>query len=121
MHNPAPFLHPFHPPTITTTPLFPNSVQGACQGFNNSTHPYLRLDDVMAHVPRISPGDYVSWHCGIIHAVGLVHQGASDSSVLYIPAVPWTMESQAYVERQNEAERRGVSPEDFPVGVGVEI
>ncbi|KAG0126342.1 hypothetical protein HOY82DRAFT_615318 [Tuber indicum] len=116
-----PFFTLSNPPTLSTNPHFPNSVQGACQEYSNSTHPHLRLDDAMTHVPRISPGDYVFWHCDTIHAVDRVHQGASDSSVLYIPAVPWTVENQAYVERQREAERRGVSPEDFPVGLGVEV
>ncbi|PWW80900.1 DUF1479-domain-containing protein [Tuber magnatum] len=116
-----PFFTLSNPVTLSTTPHFPNSVQGACQEYNNTTHPHLRLDDAMTHVPRISPGDYVFWHCDTIHAVDRVHRGASDSSVMYIPAVPWTVENQAYVERQKGAERRGVSPEDFPVGVGVEI
>ena len=74
----------------------------------------------MTSVPRISPGDYVFSHCDTIHAVDRIHRGTSDSSMLYIPAVPWTVLSKAYVERQTEAERR-VSPEDFPVGVGVEV
>ncbi|CUS12326.1 unnamed protein product [Tuber aestivum] len=116
-----PFFTLSDPPTVSTTPHFPNSVQGACQEYNNTTHPHLQLDDAMTHVPRISPGDYVFWHCDTIHAVDRVHRGASDSSVMYIPAVPWTVENQSYVERQRGAERRGVSPEDFPVGVGVEV
>ncbi|RPA93302.1 DUF1479-domain-containing protein [Choiromyces venosus 120613-1] len=107
--------------TLSTTPHFPNSFQGASQEYNNTTHPHLRLDETMTHVPRIAPGDYVFWHCDTIHAVDRVHRGASDSSVLYIPAVPWTVQNEAYVERQRDAEMRGVSPEDFPVGVGVEV
>ncbi|CAZ84668.1 unnamed protein product [Tuber melanosporum] len=99
-----PVLRPFftlsNPPTLSATPHFPNSVQGACQEYSNSTHPHLRLDDAMTHMPRISPGDHVFWHCNTIHAVDRVRRGASDSSV------PWTVEKQAYVERQREAERR---------------
>ncbi|PUU75327.1 hypothetical protein B9Z19DRAFT_1102996 [Tuber borchii] len=87
--------------SMSTTP----PGEGTLLEFNNSTHPHLRLDDVMTHVPRISPGDYVFWNCDTIHSV--------DRSVLYIPAVPWTVESQAYVERQNEAERRGGLPGGF--------
>jgi hypothetical protein len=71
----------------------------------------------MTHIPLVSPGDYVFWHCDTIHGVDKVHRGRSDSVVLYIPAVPWTRANEAYVVRQARAEEVRVSPEDFPVGV----
>ncbi|CAZ83532.1 unnamed protein product [Tuber melanosporum] len=64
-----PFFTLSNPPTLSTTPRFPNSVQGACQEYSNTTHPHLCLADSMTHVPRVSPGDYDFWHCDTIHAV----------------------------------------------------
>lgn len=74
----------------------------------------------MTHIPRIAPGDYVFWHCDTIHAVDSVHRGNAESSVMYIPAVPWTKKGAAYALRQAQAEKDGASPEDFPVGVAPE-
>lgn len=46
------------------------------------------------------------------------HQGASDSSVLYIPVCPVTSINAEYLVRQREAFRNGTPGPDFPGGEG---
>ena len=110
---------------------------GNAQELNRDLHPHLRLDETMVHVPKINPGDYVVWHCDskpqpiilrstsstlthflAIHAVDAVHQGASDSSVLYIPVCPITEANAKYLATQRDAFRRGFPGPDFPGGEG---
>jgi Protein of unknown function (DUF1479) len=71
---------------------FPGSAMGKAQELNEETHPHLRLEKTMISVPKVEPGDQVYWHCDTVHAVESHHGGASDSSVLYIPAVPLTID-----------------------------
>ncbi|KAB8616624.1 hypothetical protein FH972_025959 [Carpinus fangiana] len=44
-----------------------SNLQGAFPGhsqeLNNILHPHLDLQHSMVHVPNITPGDYVAWHC----------------------------------------------------------
>lgn len=46
-------------------------VQGATPGRGQELsallHPHLNLEQSMVHVPRVQPGDYVSWHCDSEH------------------------------------------------------
>ena len=72
----------------------------------------------MVHMPKVQPGDYVSWHCDTIHAVDKVHAGKSDSSVMYIPSCPLTVENAKFVARQREAFLSGTPCPDFGGGVG---
>lgn len=101
---------------------FSTLVQGATPGhgqeLNHALHPHLALEQTMVHVPRVKPGDYVAWHCDTIHAVDRVHNGASDSSVLYIPACPLTEDNARFLARQRAAFRDGVPCPDFGGGEG---
>ena len=36
---------------------------GHGQELNDALHPHLDLSSSMVHVPKITPGDYVVWHC----------------------------------------------------------
>jgi hypothetical protein len=36
---------------------------GHGQELNDALHPHLDLGSSMVHVPKITPGDYVVWHC----------------------------------------------------------
>jgi hypothetical protein len=36
---------------------------GHAQELNQTLHPHLDLKGTMVHIPKISPGDYVVWHC----------------------------------------------------------
>ncbi|KAI9837045.1 MAG: hypothetical protein M1819_000694 [Sarea resinae] len=53
-----------------------------------------------------------------IHAVDSVHGGTADSSVMYIPACPLTVQNARYLARQREAFSSGTPPPDFPGGLG---
>lgn len=99
-----------------------SELQGASPGhsqeLNDALHPHLQLGRTMVHVPDIRPGDYVIWHCDQIHAVDPVHNGSSDSSVLYIPVCPTTPANLRYLGRQRAAFHDGIPPPDFPGGRG---
>lgn len=90
---------------------FPGSELTA-QVLTEKTHPHLRLDKMVTSIPKVEPGDQVYctfifyrrritlgfngtslWlgHCDVVHAVEAQHNGTGDSSVLYIPAVPFTV------------------------------
>ncbi|KAH9847534.1 DUF1479-domain-containing protein [Lenzites betulinus] len=81
-------------------------------------HPHLRLDETMVPVPKVYPGDMVFWHCDVVHAVEQEHVGKADSTVMYIPAVPYTPTNAAYVQKQRESFLQGVAPPDFPATKG---
>jgi hypothetical protein len=53
-----------------------------------------------------------------IHSVDKVHEGTSDSSVLYIPVCPVTEINARYLVRQREAFLAGTPGPDFPGGKG---
>ncbi|KAI1296034.1 DUF1479 domain protein [Xylaria venustula] len=91
---------------------------GHGQEFNACLHPHLELETSMVHMPEVKPGDYVAWHCDTIHAVDKVHQGQSDSSVLYIPICPVTERNAEYTVRQKQAFLEGTPGPDFPGGEG---
>lgn len=91
---------------------------GHGQELRAQLHPHLNLPSSMVHVPRVNPGDYVSWHCDTIHAVDKIHAGKSDSSVLYIPASPLTASNAAFSARQREAFLNGFPCPDFGGGIG---
>lgn len=97
-------------------------LQGATPGrgleLNALLHPHLNLPSSMVHVPRVNPGDYVSWHCDTIHAVDRVHGGESDSSVMYVPACPLTVGNAQYLAKQRTAFLNGTPGPDFPGGQG---
>ncbi|GME36780.1 uncharacterized protein LTHEOB_7594 [Neofusicoccum parvum] len=97
-------------------------LQGATPGqgqeLRAALHPHLDLARSMVHVPRVRPGDYVSWHCDGIHAVDQTHAGRADSSVLYIPACPLTPANAAFLARQRDCFRQGVPSPDFGGGAG---
>ncbi|KAJ7312395.1 hypothetical protein DFH08DRAFT_896920 [Mycena albidolilacea] len=85
---------------------------------NDATHPHLRLDKTMVSMPRVEPGDQVYWHCDMIHAVEGYHGGKEDSSVMYIPAVPLTLENIQYLRDQRTNFLAGLPAPDFPGGPG---
>ncbi|KAF4626222.1 hypothetical protein G7Y89_g11942 [Cudoniella acicularis] len=103
-------------------PEYTATLQGANPGhsqeFAEALHPHLNLQKSMVHLPNIEPGDYVVWHCDGIHAVDKVHNGKTDSSVLYIPACPLTERNAVYLSRQRDTFLKGTPGPDFPGGKG---
>ncbi|CEJ60460.1 Putative DUF1479 domain protein (AFU_orthologue; AFUA_5G09280) [Penicillium brasilianum] len=93
---------------------FPGSVPGACQEYNPVTHPQLELETTMVPVPTVEPGDFVAWHCDMLHSVDKEHRGKSDSSVLYIPATPLCDMNIEYLLKQRQAAIDFSPPWDFP-------
>jgi hypothetical protein len=93
---------------------FPGSVPGACQEYNPVTHPQLELETTMVSVPTVEPGDFVAWHCDMLHSVDKEHRGKSDSSVLYIPATPLCDMNIDYLLKQRQAAIDYSPPWDFP-------
>lgn len=91
---------------------------GRGQELRPSLHPHLDLPSSMVHMPRVNPGDYVSWHCDTIHAVDSVHTGKSDSSVMYIPACPLTELNAEFLAKQRECFLDGTPCPDFGGGKG---
>ncbi|KAF9031696.1 DUF1479-domain-containing protein [Hymenopellis radicata] len=121
-------LRPFFRPSVSghlsdweldlDTTSFPGASIGATQELNANTHPHLRLDETMVALPKVQPGDQVYWHCDVVHAVEAARQGKTDSSVLYIPAVPLTLENADYLRDQRIFSEKGFAPPDFPGGDG---
>lgn len=93
---------------------FPGSFPGKSQEFAHCSHPDLQLETLMTSVPKVDPGDMVYWHCDCIHAVDPVHEGKSDSSVFYIPALPLCDLNLKYSWLQRESFLKGLVPPDFP-------
>jgi hypothetical protein len=120
----TPFPDSYLHPSNWTLDLSPTNswLQGATPGhgqeLRHALHPHLDLPNTMVHVPRVRPGDYVSWHCDSIHAVDAVHAGKSDSSVLYIPSCPLSVGNAEYLVRQRAAFLAGTPGPDFGGGVG---
>ncbi|KAK6366588.1 hypothetical protein LTS17_010674 [Exophiala oligosperma] len=110
-------MRPFFDPAsgkMNLDATFPNSVPGACQEYNMETHPDLDLETTMVSMPQVEPGDYVAWHCDMIHAVDKEHHGTGDSSVLYIPACAMTRTNIEFLDRQRTSALRYSPPPDFP-------
>ncbi|KAI1112572.1 DUF1479 domain protein [Nemania sp. NC0429] len=103
-------------------PEMTSELHGALPGHGHELttdlHPHLELNTSMVHMPQVKPGDFVVWHCDVIHSVDKTHNGKSDSSVLYIPVCPVTEKNAEYLLRQKKAFLDGTPGPDFPGGQG---
>jgi hypothetical protein len=119
-------LRPFVRPTElgsdweldTESPEFHGALPGFGQEMYPHFHPHLRLPDSLPSVPIMFPGDFVFWQSESIHAVEAVHNGDTDSAVMYVPVVPLCDMNVGYIKVQKEAFLKGTPPPDFPGGVG---
>ncbi|KAF2862022.1 DUF1479-domain-containing protein [Piedraia hortae CBS 480.64] len=120
-----------HPKNWTLEPKPSSWLHGATPGCGQELrevlHPHLNLriptpesrsGTSMVHIPLVRPGDYVAWHCDQIHAVDSLHAGKADSSVLYIPACPLTVENAAFLKRQRSTFLDGTPGPDYGGGEG---
>lgn len=67
----------------------------------------------MVGIPPVKPGDYVFWHCDLVHEVDSVHPGKLDSSVVYNacnPLTPYNLES---LVKTRESFKTAAVPQDF--------
>jgi hypothetical protein len=78
-------------------PTFPGVTPGKTQFFPTAEHhPHLSLDRAIVGIPPVRPGDYVFWHCDLVHGVDPTNTGKNDSSVFYNacnPLTPYNIES----------------------------
>ncbi|KAL2203656.1 DUF1479-domain-containing protein [Sarocladium strictum] len=95
-------------------PTFPGSTPGDTQFFpTNEGHPHLNIDKAIIGIPPVKPGDYVFWHCDLVHGVDELNPGKNDSSVFYnacTPLTPYNVESLIGSRAAFEA---GDVPPDF--------
>ncbi|KUJ12421.1 DUF1479-domain-containing protein [Mollisia scopiformis] len=98
---------------------------GADPGFGqvvkDTWHPDLQLSKTVVAAPKAAPGDYVFWHCDMVHKVEEKHEGTKDSSVMYIPIVPLTAYNISNLVEQRKAFIEGVPPPDMISRDGEEL
>lgn len=44
---------------------FPGTMKPESQRLSRSSHPHLRLEECLIHMPEVQPGDTVWWHCDV--------------------------------------------------------
>ena len=97
-----------------TTPLFPGARPGSLQFFpTKELHPHLYMEKTMVGIPPVRPGDYVFWHCDLIHEVDKFHPGTRDSSVSYngcVPLCPYNLDN---LLKMRESFLTALPPSDF--------
>lgn len=97
-----------------TQPTFPGAQPGQTQLLpTKELHPHLDIERTVIGIPPVKPGDYVFWHCDLIHEVDKVHPGTRDSSVVYnacTPLVPYNIDS---LSNTREAFLSAQPPRDF--------
>lgn len=91
---------------------------GQGQVLKSSWHPHLKLDKTVVSCPKADPGDYVFWHCDMVHQVEKEHNGTNDSSVAFIPVVPLCGYNTGNLVDQRKAFLEGVPPPDMPPRAG---
>ncbi|EPS44239.1 hypothetical protein H072_1754 [Dactylellina haptotyla CBS 200.50] len=91
---------------------FPGTEKDLSQCLSRTSHPHLRLEECMVHVPDIQPGDTVWWHSDLCHAVDPEHEGVENASVAFIAAVPTTQIAKKYIKQQLADALSGRQPSD---------
>jgi hypothetical protein len=95
-------------------PTFPGSSPGRTQFFPTPEHhPDLQIDKTLIGIPPVRPGDYVFWHCDLIHGVDATHPGERDSSVFYNGCSPLTPYNADSLVDTKTAFLAGDAPADF--------
>ncbi|KAM0329456.1 hypothetical protein ACHAQA_004765 [Verticillium albo-atrum] len=100
----------------TTTGWFPGTTKPDSQRLSRASHPHLRLEECLVHMPQIRAGDSVWWHSDLCHAVDTEQMGQGNASVAFIAACPTTAANKAYVKRQLEATLGGKPSPDYSEG-----
>lgn len=47
------------------TGWFPGTFKTQSQRLSRASHPHLRLEECLVHMPKVNPGDTVWWHCDV--------------------------------------------------------
>ncbi|KAG4263122.1 hypothetical protein FPRO03_10485 [Fusarium proliferatum] len=116
------------------TGWFPGTMKPESQRLSRSSHPHLRLEECLVHMPEVRPGDTVWWHCDVsgsflmisaqlsdtnfkvCHAVDTEHLGTNNASVAFIAACPTTPSNESYVKEQLHATLEGRPSADYADG-----
>ncbi|KAF1999079.1 DUF1479-domain-containing protein [Amniculicola lignicola CBS 123094] len=97
-----------------TQPTFPGSEPGKTQFKpTNDFHPHLAMEKSVVGIPPVRPGDYVFWHCDLVHEVDKYHPGTRNSTAVYNacnPLTPYNIDSLLSVR---EAFEKAAPPRDF--------
>ncbi|KAH8590336.1 hypothetical protein B0O99DRAFT_552441 [Bisporella sp. PMI_857] len=104
--------------TLDESDYFPGTFKPHSQRLSRSSHPHLRLEECLVHIPKMQAGDTVWWHCDVCHAVDPNHEGTENASVAYVAACPTTQINTEYVKAQLQAISSGQAPPDFHPGSG---
>ncbi|KAH7210340.1 hypothetical protein BKA60DRAFT_524099 [Fusarium oxysporum] len=99
-----------------STGWFPGTMKPESQRLSRLSHPHLRLEECLIHMPEVQPGDTVWWHCDVCHAVDTEHLGKNNASVAFIAACPTTPANEAYVRDQLLATLEGRPSADYADG-----
>ncbi|KAF2636398.1 DUF1479-domain-containing protein [Massarina eburnea CBS 473.64] len=97
-----------------TQPTFPGSEPGRTL-FRPTTdlHPHLAMEKSIIGIPPVRPGDYVFWHCDLIHEVDRFHPGERNSSVVYNACSPLTPYNIGNLVSVRDAFKACNVPRDF--------
>ncbi|KAL4791604.1 hypothetical protein BDV19DRAFT_392949 [Aspergillus venezuelensis] len=97
-----------------TQPTFPGAMPGHAQLKPTvDLHPHLALDRSIVGIPPVQPGDYVFWHCDLVHEVDRFHPGTTDSSVVYNACNPLTPYNLDSLVDLRDAFEKVMRPRDF--------
>ncbi|KAL4738268.1 hypothetical protein BDV11DRAFT_171191 [Aspergillus similis] len=100
-------------------PTFPGATPGSTQFFPTPEHhPHLQLEKSLIGIPPVRPGDYVFWHCDLVHGVDQMNQGENDSSVFYNACSPLTPANADSLVTTRDAFMKAEVPIDFRRGHG---
>ncbi|OQE14703.1 hypothetical protein PENSTE_c033G03678 [Penicillium steckii] len=100
-------------------PTFPGATPGSTQFFPTSEHhPHLQIDRAVIGIPPVRPGDYVFWHCDLVHGVDPTNPGVNDSSVFYNACNPLTPNNAESLVATRAAFQAADVPIDFIRGHG---
>ncbi|KAH7069734.1 hypothetical protein BKA63DRAFT_88160 [Paraphoma chrysanthemicola] len=95
---------------------FPGTFKSQSQRLSRASHPHLRLEECLVHMPKVTAGDTVWWHCDVCHAVDTEHLGKQNAAVAFIGSCPTTPVNSDYIKRQLEATLAGRPPPDYATG-----
>ncbi|CUM68162.1 uncharacterized protein PRCAT00005879001 [Priceomyces carsonii] len=113
-------LRPFFWNDITdeidvTSTKFPGATPGSGQfmAYDEGLFPHLKHNKSVVGIADVKPGDFVLWHADLLHEVDKEHNGAEDSSVMFIAHTPLCEYNIQTLLNSRDAFLNGLKPKDF--------